>query len=76
MILDIVLDHVDFNDVFSKIVILYVSNLSILVPLCHQISNVVCFHFLDDFHKSVVETRGQIDLVLIAFFQTAKVFNI
>ncbi len=72
MILNIIFYDIDFNDTLPEIIILNVSNLSILVSLLYEVVKVVLFHFLNDFHKSIIESCSKIDLLIIIFLEITE----
>lgn len=67
---------VDFDDVLPDVVVLDLCDLSVLVPLLHQVGQVVGFHLLNDLHQPVVESSSQLGLLGVLLLQTAKLLEV
>lgn len=48
MILNIILDDIDLNDIFSKIIIRNIGYLSVFISILNQVFKMVVFHFFYD----------------------------
>ena len=76
MFFDIVLDHVDLDDVLSECVVLDVCHLRILILLLGEVADVVVFHLFDDLNESIVEGSGQVDLVSVVLLDLAELLDV
>ena len=55
VVLDVVLDGIDLDDVLSEVVVLYVCDLRVFIPLLSQIVEMIGLHLFDDLPQPVVE---------------------
>lgn len=76
MVLNIILNHIDFNDIFSKVIVLDIRNLSVFIFLLHQITQVIRLHFLDDLDQPIIKSSRHIRLMTVFFLKTTKLIDV
>jgi hypothetical protein len=69
VILNVVLNHIDLDDVLPQMVVLNIGYLGVLIPLLSQIEEVIGLHLLNDFHQSIVEGGGDVHLLLVLLLE-------
>lgn len=76
MFFDVVLDHVDLDDVLPQCIVLDVCDLRVFIFFLGQVADMIVFHLLDDLYESVVERSGQVDLVGVVLFDFAEFLDV